>query len=339
MAVMRSLVYVGPGKVEWREAAEPVLQGDCEALVVPVAASRCNFDIAMISGEVPLRPPFPIGHEAVVKVVSIGDGVTSVRPGDIAVVVWHIACGGCDRCLRGMTGHCRQVPPGSSYGVGGPWGGLFDDLVRVPFADAMLTPLPSGIEPREFSAAGDGLGLGHAIVSRNMHLQPERVAVLGCGEHGLYQVAFAVALGMPYVAYADQDPERRSIASSLGAHAVAASPDQLEGTFGLIIDVGANADWLYSTIGMLEPEGVIECVGGHFADMRLPGFLSYLNGATVRFGLGNNGPHVRPTIDIVSQGLIRPSTIWAAEIDWDGLPEAFTAEPRKLVALRTQPTT
>jgi alcohol dehydrogenase len=331
---MRSLVYTAPGTVAWREAPEPHLQSDREAIVMPVAASRCDYDNEIVRGASPLAPPFAVGHEAVARVMSTGDAVTSVRPGNLAVVVWHVACGQCDRCRRGLTGHCRQVPPGSAYGAGGPWGGLFDDLVRVPFADAMLTPVPEGLDPREVSAAGDGLGLGHAIISRNVHIRPERMAVFGRGEHGLYQVAFAVAHGMPHVTYVDQNPERRSIASDLGAQAVAANPAHTRGPFNLIVDAAGNEDWLHATIGMIEPEGVIECIGGYFGDMRLPGFMSYVNGATVRFGLGNNGPHVQPTIDAVAGGAIRPSTIWATEIDWEELPAAYIEEPRKIVAVR-----
>lgn len=332
--MMRSLVYTGPGAVSWREAPEPQLQGDREAIVVPVVASRCDYDNLIVRGALPLPAPFALGHEAVVRIVSIGDSVSSLRPGDLAVLVWHISCGVCDRCQRGMTGHCREVPPASSYGIGPKWGGLFDDLVRVPFADAMLTPVPAHVDLREISAAGDGLGLGHGIISRNLALHPQRTAVFGRGEHGLYHVAFAVALGMPYVAYADPNAERQTLASGLGAHAVAASPHELGRHFDLIVDAAGNEEWLYGTVGMLEPEGVIECLGGYFADMRLPGLFSYVNGATVRFGLGNNSLHVQPVLDAVARGTVRPSTLWATEIDWEDLPAAYTDEPRKIIAVR-----
>jgi threonine dehydrogenase-like Zn-dependent dehydrogenase len=331
---MRSLVYAAPGTVAWREAPEPRLHSDLEAIVMPVAASRCDYDREIVRGISPLPPPFAIGHEAVGRVVTVGDAVRTVIPGDLAVVVWHVSCGECDRCRRGLTGHCRQVPPGSAYGAGGPWGGLFDDSVRVPFADAMLTPVPSGLDPIEVSAAGDGLGLGHAIISRQIQAGHERVAVFGRGEHGLYHVAFAVELGMQSVVYVDDSPERRTIATGLGAHEVAASPTQAAGPFDLIVDAAGNEDWLHGAILMLEPEGVIECIGGYFGDMPIPGFASYINGVTIRFGLGNNGPHVQPTIDAVTRGAIRPSAIWTTQIAWEDLPIAYIEEPRKLVAIR-----
>lgn len=333
---MRSLVYAAPGTVEWREAPAPRLEGDLEALVTPVAASRCDYDREIVRGASPLAPPFAIGHEAVARVIDVGDRVQNVAPGDLAVVVWHVACGDCDRCRRGLTGHCRRVPPGSAYGAAGPWGGLFDDLVRVPFADAMLTPVPRGVDPADLSAAGDGLGLGHAIASRQIASRPERVAVFGRGEHGLYQVAFAARLGMRSIVHVDESAERRALATQLGATSVAASPAEAGGPFDLIIDAAGNEAWLHGAILMLEPEGVLECIGGYFDDMRIPGFASYINGATVRFGLCNNGPHVQPTIDAVASGAIRPSEIWTTRVAWEDVPAAYVEEPRKLVAVREE---
>lgn len=331
---MRSLVYAEPGRVEWREAPAPKLQGDHEALVTPVAASRCDFDNEIVRGASPLRPPFAIGHEAVARVLEVGDAVRSVGPGDLAVVVWHVACGECGRCRRGVPAHCERTPPGSSYGVGGPWGGLFDDVVRVPFADAMLTPVPTEVDPIELTAAGDGLGLGHAIISRQLDHSLERVAVFGRGENALYQVAFAVGLGARSVHYIDESPERRELALELGASAVAESPEQADGPFGLIVDAAGNEEWLHGALTILEPEGVIECIGGYFGDMRIPGYRSYLNGGTIRCGVGNNGPHVRPTIEAVAGGMVRPSKIWVARVDWEDLPAAYVEERRKVVAVR-----
>lgn len=331
---MRSLVYAGPGRVEWRDAAAPRLQGALEAIVVPVAASRCDFDRDIVRGVTPLRGPFAIGHEAVVRVAEVGENVRGMVPGDLAVLVWHIACGQCDRCRRGLTGHCRQTPPGSSYGVGRAWGGLFDDLVRVPFADAMLTPVPSGVDPADITAAGDSLSLGHLIMSKALAAGATRMAVFGRGEHGLYQVAFAVGLGAGSVLYIDQSPGRRGLAAGLGAAGVVQSPEQAEETFDVIVDASGNEQWLRQAVGMLEPEGVIECLGGHFGDIRLPGFPMYIAGTRIGFGLGNNGPHVKPTIEAVAAGMLRPSALWATQVAWDDLPIAYVEEQRKVFASR-----
>ncbi|MBH9879285.1 dehydrogenase, partial [Clostridioides difficile] len=66
----------------------------------------------------PFAAPFPFGHECVGEVVEIGEGVTTVAPGDRVVVPFQIACGECPRCRRGTTASCEAVPQAASYGLG-----------------------------------------------------------------------------------------------------------------------------------------------------------------------------------------------------------------------------
>jgi threonine dehydrogenase-like Zn-dependent dehydrogenase len=333
---VRSLTYVEPGRIEWREADDPRLRGPAEALIVPVAASRCAFDRDVARGRSPFGGPFAIGHEGVGRVVDIGDAVTSVKVGDVAVVVSNISCGGCERCRRGLTAHCLETPPGASYGLpgGGQWGGLFDDVVRVPFADAMLTPVPPGIDPLDVAPAGDSLGIAQAIMAEHLKSGAGRVAVFGAGEHGLYQVAFAVGLGAESVLYVDDDAERRDCAAGLGARTTPGPPDRNDGPFDLIVDAAGNEAWLRRATHMLEPEGSIECLGGYFGDLRLPGFQLYGGGVKIRFGINNSGPHVKPTIDAVTAGVVTPSRLYAQLVEWDDLPDAYIEQPRKLLAAR-----
>lgn len=330
---MRSLMVTAPGRVEWRELPAPQLQGEKEAIVTPVAGSRCDYDRDLARGASRRSMPFSIGHEAVARVVEVGDRVTRVAPGDLAVVVWHINCGECDRCRAGMTARCERVPLSAAYG-GGEWGALFDDFVRVAYADAMLTPLPPGLDPIEATGAGDSVGLAHAVMSRQPNARDQSLAIFGRGEHGLYQVAFAKEAGFPSILYVDESRERRAVASALGADATAASPLEAGDRVDVIVDAAGNEAWLHDAIGILKPEGLIESLGGYFDDFRLPGLLSYFNGATIRCGAGNNGPHVAPTLDAIARGVVQPSRTWALQVAWDDLPAAYADEPRKLLAVR-----
>ena len=69
---MRQLEITGAHSVEWREAADPVLQGDGEALVRPLAVALCDLDAAFLVGSVPVGEPFALGHECVGEVVDAG---------------------------------------------------------------------------------------------------------------------------------------------------------------------------------------------------------------------------------------------------------------------------
>jgi alcohol dehydrogenase len=335
MTAMRSLQFVAPGTFEWRERPAPRLQGDGEVIVRPVAASVCDIDRPLIAGTSPWTGPFAFGHEAVGEVVDAGDAVTSPRPGDLVAVTWHISCGRCERCARGLTAHCSAVPPQAMYGlpVGGDWGGLFDDLVRVPFPDAMLTPVPPGVSPADAVSAGDNLSLGYQIMSGHLAAGRRRVLVLGSAAVGINQVAFAVALGATEVVYVDDDPTNRAVAERLGALAVAGPPDRALGRFDLAVDVSFDPAWLRRAVRMVVPEGVVECLGGYFDDVSVPAFAMYVEGVTLRLGRANNGPYVAPTLALLERGAVQPSS-WSQVSAWDDAPSVLREPTLKPVLVR-----
>ncbi|MDQ3936743.1 MAG: alcohol dehydrogenase catalytic domain-containing protein, partial [Actinomycetota bacterium] len=157
---MRELHITGPRSVEWREAPDPGLEGDGEALVRPVAVAMCDLDGGFLTGMVPIAEPFPLGHECVAEVVEVGDAVTGAAPGDLVVVPFQISCGECWDCRVGHTGSCTAVQRGSAYGMkplGGDWGGALSDRLRVPFADAMLVPVPDGLDPVALASVADNV--------------------------------------------------------------------------------------------------------------------------------------------------------------------------------------
>ena len=172
---MRQLTKVGKGRVEWREVAEPELNGPGEALVRPLAVALCDLDHLIVQGEAPIPGEIALGHEQVGEIVAVGDEVADHRVGERVVVPFQISCGACEFCRRGRTGDCAAVAPQSMYGfgmVGGDWGGALSDLVRVPFADAMLVPLPGGIEPVSLASAGDNVVDGWRTVSGPLSRRP-----------------------------------------------------------------------------------------------------------------------------------------------------------------------
>lgn len=172
--LMNALHFVEVGKLEWHEARDLRVQGSLEAVVRPIASTTCDLDRRIIRGLVSFGENFPIGHECVAEVLETGDKVRTVRPGDVVVVPWHISCGVCAECRRGLPAACSSAPGIAGYGVpiGGQWGGLFSEEVRVPFADGMLVPLPDGVDPVSAASASDNLTEAYIAVSRGMAKHP-----------------------------------------------------------------------------------------------------------------------------------------------------------------------
>ena len=334
---MRELTYVARHTVAWREAPDPGLRSDQEAIVAPVAATSCDVDSMILAGRGFIDPPFAIGHECVAKVVETGDAVTTVAPGDLVVVPWSINCGACDHCRAGLTAHCTAVPHMAMYGapIGGSWGGLFSDLVRVPWADAMLVPLPAGLDPVAMASASDNWSLSWRLVAPHLKNKPgARVLVVARGSIGLYVCDIARALGASDVLYVDPDPGHRKLAEAYGAR-TAETLEPVRHGFDLAVEATGRVDQLALAVKSLAPEGICESAGNHFRPGELPLLDMYLTGVTLRIARDNVRNHIPDALDLARSGNVDPAKVVSHVLDWEQLPDALPEKHLKPVFVRT----
>src|SRR4029077_2441350 len=118
------------------------------------------------------------------------------------------SCGDGDSCRRGRSGNCTNVAFMSTYGFGPAvdrWGGFLSDLVCVPYAEHMLVPVPTGLEPAAVASASDNISDAWRSVAPALAEEPGApVLVVGgasSGSIGLYAAGLAVALGAESVLY------------------------------------------------------------------------------------------------------------------------------------------
>ena len=333
---MRELIYIGDRKVAWREAPDPLLQERTDAIVRPVAATTCDVDKMIIAGRAPAPPPFAIGHECVAEVVEVADDVTHVAPGDLVVVPWHIACGRCERCNAGLFAHCLTVPYMAMFGapIGGEWGGLFSDLVRVPWADAMLVPLPAGLDPVAMASASDNWSLAWRLVAPHLERAPGgRVLILSGGSIGLYVCDIAGALGATRRLYVDRDPERQAIAQAYGAE-VAEAIEPMHQGFDIAVEATGRVQELATACCSLVPEGICESAGNHFKPGELPLFQMYLNSVNVRIARDNVRANIPPALEVAQRPGVDPLRVVSHVLDWETLPEELPKLHTKPVFVR-----
>jgi Zn-dependent alcohol dehydrogenases, class III len=78
----------------------------------------CHTDAFTLSGEDP-EGLFPVvlGHEGAGIVVEVGEGVTSVKPGDHVIPLYTAECGECLFCKSGKTNLCTAVRATQGKGV------------------------------------------------------------------------------------------------------------------------------------------------------------------------------------------------------------------------------
>lgn len=336
---MRELTYTGRRAVEWREAPAPVLSDDTDAIVAPVAATTCDVDSMILAGHSPIEPPFAIGHECVARVVDVGDRISHVRPGDLVVVPWHVSCGRCERCAAGLYVHCETVPYMAMYGapLGGNWGGLFSDLVRVPWADAMLVPLPPGADPVAMASASDNWSLAWRLIAPHLAARPAaRMLIIARGSIGLYACDIARALGAADVLYVDPNPEHRRLAETYGAR-TAEAIDPIHHGFDLAVEATGRVDQLAIAVQSLAPEGFCESAGNHFRPGELPLLGMYLSGVTLRIARDNVRAHIPDALDLAASGRVNPAAVVSDVLDWEKLPESLPQGLTKPVFVRDLP--
>ncbi len=343
MAAMRQLTFEGPNELPWAEVPEPVLSGEGDALVRPIAVATCDLDAPIVRGETPFAGPLPLGHECVAEVIDVADGVEEVRPGQLVSVPFQISCGGCERCRRGQTAHCETVPSQSAYGLpprGQDWGGFLSDLVRVPYAEHMLVALPDGIEPSAAASVSDNVVDAWRTVAPFLAEDPGAAVLVvgggGPGSIGLYAVGIAAALGASRVTYVDGDERRRGIAAELGAETIAELPAERLGPFPITVDASADPAGLALAIRSTGADGVCTSVGIYFQNqVPLPLFEAYVTGVRFLTGRVHARPAIPAAIELIASGRLDPGLVTTRVAGWDEAPAALAeGEFVKLVFAR-----
>ena len=337
---MRQLTLVEPEHLEWLDVPEPRLQGPGDALVRPIAVARCDVDLPMIRGLTRNPPPIAMGHEFVAEIVELGEQVIGLHRGQRVVVPFQISCGDCERCRRGLTNSCMSVPPLSQYGFGefgGDWGGALSDLVRVPFAQSMLVPVPQQVEPGAIASA-DNLPDGWRTVGPYLQATPgAAVLVVGGGavSVGLFAAAIACALGASRVDYVDTSSRRLALAESVGANAVEGPPPERLGPYAISVDASANRDGLACALRSVEPGGVCTSVGIYFAEgTPVPLLDMYTTGITFQTGRVNARASLPAVLGLVESGRLQPELLTTTTVAWDDAAEAFSEPSTKMIVLR-----
>jgi alcohol dehydrogenase len=333
---MRALSLSPGARFAWRQVAAPPLPQPRGALVHPIAVATCDIDRAIGLGSAPFPQPLHFGHECVAEVVEVADGVGAIRPGQRVVVPFQISCGECQPCREGRTGNCAAVPPISMYGfglAGGHWGGAVSDLLAVPFAEAMLVPLPDGLEPADVASAADNLADAYyRVVPAFTGERPaEEVLIVGAlspkthfsGSVPLYMGQIALALGARRVRFADSRPFLRAEAERLGIEALDFRDLDSRELSPLTIDAGATPASLDVAIRMTAEDGLCNSVGSLHAKSKIPTALMFGRNVTVHLGRSHAHGQIRPVLDLVSAGKLRPAEVTTTVASLDDAPRAL----------------
>ena len=340
---MRALVFRGPMDLAWEEVETPQLMEPRDALVRPIAVARCDLDPAIALGLYPMPAPFVMGHEMVGEVVAVGEAISNVRVGDKVIVPFQLSCMTCAPCLRGHTNACVNVPSGTAFGLG-PHGGIdlggaLAELVRVPWADVMLIPLPEGMDPVVAAGIPDNVSDGYRCVAAPLAERPGApVLVVGglAPSVGLYAVMAALALGSERVVYVDDDAARLELAAAAGAEVVDAKDQwdslKLAERFPIVVEANVLDPGRNFALQSVEPCGVCTSVsGGASSRSNLPLQSMYLKGVRYEIGRVHACATARPVLELVSSGALDPARIINKVVPFSEAVEGMTLPVTKVV--------
>jgi alcohol dehydrogenase len=329
--------------IAWEEVETPQLMEPRDALVRPIAVARCDLDPAIALGLYPMPAPFVMGHEMVGEVVAVGEAISNVRLGDKVIVPFQLSCMTCAPCLRGHTNACENVPSGTAFGLG-PHGGIdlggaLAELVRVPWADVMLIPLPEGMDPVAAAGIPDNVSDGYRCVAAPLAERPGApVLVVGglAPSVGLYAVMAALALGAERVVYVDDDAARLELAAAAGAEVVNAKDQwdslKLAERFPIVVDANVLDPGRNFALRSVEPCGVCTSVsGGASSRSNLPLQSMYLKGVRYEIGRVHACATARPVLELVSSGALDPARIINKVVPFSEAVEGMILSVTKVV--------
>jgi S-(hydroxymethyl)mycothiol dehydrogenase len=258
-----------------------------EVVVDVQACGVCHTDLHYREGGISDDFPFLLGHEAAGIVESVGDGVTSVAPGDFVVLNWRAVCGECRACRRGRPWYCFNTHNASQKMTLEDGTELSPALGLGAFADKTLvaagqaTKVDAAARPEAAGLLGCGVmaGFGAATYTGGV-ARGDTVAVFGCGGVGDAAIAAARLAGARTIIAVDRDPKKLEWAKDFGAtHTVDASNEDPVERIQAITD-GFGADVCIEAVG--HPEvlkqafyardlaGTVVQVGVPTPDMGLP---------------------------------------------------------------------
>jgi threonine dehydrogenase-like Zn-dependent dehydrogenase len=341
---MRQLTFEEAGRYAWRDVAAPEITQPQQALVRPLAVACCDLDVAVARGAAPLPPGYAVGHEGTAEVVAVGDSVSGFRAGDRVVVPFQLSCGTCRECRRGVTSSCGSLPLMAMYGLGPlaglDGGGFMSDVVLVPYADAMLIPLPETVDPIAVASLSDNIPDGWRTIgpfrAELAGLEPvdRRVLVIGRLSIGMYAAALAAALGCR-VDYVDTDPGRLAAVEKLGAVVHdAAKPDKSWDPYPVTVHTSGDPALLAAALRATWPDGVCTDTGIYFQPtVEMPMLRTYTRG--VRFITGRvSARAVIPEILDVLAGGCDLLPVVDRVVPWEDAPAVWPTMTGKTVFTR-----
>lgn len=320
------------------------------------ASGVCHSDLSMTNGTMMAPSPIVLGHEGAGIVEEVGEGVTSVKPGDHVVISWVPQCGECFFCQHDQGYLCEKA--NVSLASGGLLDGtprmscdgkpLFQMAAAGTFSEVTIVPeigtvkIPEDLDLKVAALIGCGVLTGAGAAMNTADIKPgDTVAVVGCGGVGLNVIQGARIKGAGEIIAIDLSETKLALAKQFGATTVinAGQGNAVAEVMGLTGQRGADVafevigmqETINQTIEMTRRGGQSILVGVPRMDVMvtLPAFFGVvLAEKTIKgcwYGSSNVQKDVPKLIDLYKKGELKLDELISREINVSEVNEAFEA--------------
>ncbi len=263
---VKAAVAFGSGKPLSIETVQLEAPQPGEVLVEIKATGVCHTDAYTLSGADP-EGLFPtiLGHEGGGIVAEVGEGVTSVKPGDKVIPLYTPECRQCAYCLSQKTNLCQAIrstqgkgvmPNGTSrFSFNGEK--LYHYMGTSTFANYTVLPEIAVAKIRDDAPLdkvcliGCGVTTGLGAVINTAKVEPgSNVVVFGLGGIGLNVIQGAKMVGASRIIGVDINPDKRQMAEDYGMTDFV-NPKEIDGDIVeyLVEITDGGADYSFECIG------------------------------------------------------------------------------------------
>lgn len=233
--------------------------GQGQVLVKLAYSGVCHSQLMEARGRRGADPYLPhlLGHEGSGKVISVGEGVSKVSPGELVVLGWIKGSG-----LEGggVQYHCDCLP--QKINAGGVT--TFNEYALV--SENRVVPLPLGVPLDIAVLFGCALPTGAGIITNDLRpIAGSSVAIFGLGGIGMSALMATMLFECAKVIAIDVSADKLALARSFGAaHTIDASiSDPINEIRALTDDLGVD----YA----VEASGQVKVIEQAFASIRRGG--------------------------------------------------------------------
>ena len=208
-----------------RDAPPPPAPGEAQLRVRVVGLN--HIDVWGFRGMAFAKRQYPlaVGAEAAGEVTAVGEGVTTLKPGDRVVPFSALTCGTCKACRAGRENLCENPAGVRGFHLDG----FAQELTNHPAR--LLAPIPAGVTLQDAATVPVAYATVEHMLFDNARLEPGETILVHAGGSGIGSIAIRIAKGLGCTVITTVgSADKVAKAKALGAdHVINYREDRFEG--------------------------------------------------------------------------------------------------------------